>query len=313
MRGEAPPRVSVVIPLHQGAGTIGQALAGVLGQSFSDFEVVVVDDGSTDGGAEAAAALADPRVRLIRQGRQGVAAARNRGLLGARAAWVAFLDAGDLWREDHLAEMVAGARFGDAVAIFGNYVLESRGRPVIPMSVPARRVPDLFAFALAVHRHPVHASAVMVERAAAIDAGLFPVGAPAGEDTDLWCRLALQGAFRYVARPTAIHRDRLRGARPRIQGRVPPPPRFSRTLARLVRDGAVPPALVATARRYGNLLLLEYAGELLEAGDPVSARRVLLRDCSLASDPVRYLKRVVRTFTAGQALHAASRSMGRAR
>ncbi len=101
------PRVSVIVPLFQKAATIGRTLASISAQRCADFEAIVVDDGSTDGGAAAVEELADPRFRVVRQTNAGPGAARNRGLREARAEYVAFLDADDAWDADYLARMVA--------------------------------------------------------------------------------------------------------------------------------------------------------------------------------------------------------------
>jgi hypothetical protein len=213
----------------------------------------------------------------------------------ARAEWVAFLDPGDLWREDHLAELVAATRFGDAVAVFGNPVLSGSGRPLLPMSVPAGRVADLFAFSLRVGAAPVRASAVLIERAAAIDAGLFPLQAGCGPDLDLWGRLALQGPFRYVARPTAVLGPDA------VSRRLPAPPLLAATLGRLLDEGAVPADLAPAARRYRNRLMLGHARRLAEAGRPAEARATLARDCVPGLDPGRYLAALARIWRAGRA------------
>ncbi len=106
------PRVSVVVPLYNKSATIGTALGSVLGQSYRDLELIVVDDGSTDGGASVPAAAADPRVRIISQANAGPGAARNRGLRESRGEYVAFLDADDEWQPDFL-ETAVGALDGD--------------------------------------------------------------------------------------------------------------------------------------------------------------------------------------------------------
>jgi len=99
-------RVSVIVPLYNKAPWIKRCLASILGQSFADFEAIVVDDGSTDGGAELVAKYGDARVRLIRQPNAGPGAARNRGVAEARGGILAMLDADDAWAPDYLAESV---------------------------------------------------------------------------------------------------------------------------------------------------------------------------------------------------------------
>ena len=99
-------RASIVIPLYNKAGSVVAAIGSVLRQSYPDFELIVVDDGSTDAGPSLVAGHGDPRVRLIRQANAGPGAARNRGLADARGEYVAFLDADDEWEPELLRRAV---------------------------------------------------------------------------------------------------------------------------------------------------------------------------------------------------------------
>ncbi|MFN0115814.1 MAG: glycosyltransferase family 2 protein [Paracoccaceae bacterium] len=106
------PAVSVVVPAYNSAWCIGQTLASVCAQAFTDIEILVVDDGSTDDlpGALRPLAEADGRIRVIAQENRGLAGARNRGLAEARGEFVAFLDADDLWHPEFLSACLGALR-----------------------------------------------------------------------------------------------------------------------------------------------------------------------------------------------------------
>ena len=101
----APPAVSVMIPVHNRRDPIARAVDSVLAQTFRDFELIVVDDGSDDGTGEVLAAYGD-RLTVIRQERAGVSAARNRGVAASRGPLLAFLDSDDWWLPEKLAAQV---------------------------------------------------------------------------------------------------------------------------------------------------------------------------------------------------------------
>ncbi len=96
---------SVVIPLYNKSQYINRALNSVLFQSIQDFEIVVIDDGSVDGGGDLVRKYADQRIRLIRQENQGASAARNNGYRVTRSEFVAFLDADDEWKPGFLEKI----------------------------------------------------------------------------------------------------------------------------------------------------------------------------------------------------------------
>jgi glycosyltransferase involved in cell wall biosynthesis len=97
-------RVSVIIPLFNKAPYVQRALDSVTAQTFTDFELIVVDDGSTDEGPRIVEAYNDPRIRLVKQENAGPGAARNRGIADARGEFIAFLDADDEWFPDYLEQ-----------------------------------------------------------------------------------------------------------------------------------------------------------------------------------------------------------------
>jgi len=114
-------KISVIIPLFNKAAYIERALASVAAQTFTDYEVIVIDDGSTDGGAAVAANSRDPRVRVLSQPNTGPGAARNRGLAEASGEFIAFLDADDEWLPDFLLRALAVLESGASLVGNGYY------------------------------------------------------------------------------------------------------------------------------------------------------------------------------------------------
>jgi len=196
---------SVVVPLHNRERYVARAVASVLGQSCGDFEILVVDDGSTDGGSEKVEAIGDPRIRLITQANAGPGAARSRGVHESRGEWVAFLDADDLWFPGHLAELAAmAARFPRAGLLATGYRQGRDPDPAVPPEQPGRvREIDYFREA-ARDIGVVWTSATAVRREVALTIGDFDPS-HAGEDLDYWARVALVAPVVKSSRPTAYY------------------------------------------------------------------------------------------------------------
>jgi glycosyltransferase involved in cell wall biosynthesis len=144
-----PPKISVVIPTYNNAALLGETLQGVAAQSFKDFELIVVDDGSTDESAAVVNAY-NRGVRYVRQENAGPAAARNSGVSLARGEFIAFCDHDDVWNQDHLQTMIrcfeqhpaAALCFGDAEYFGVNVAAGARHiDPKILTSMIGRRVP----------------------------------------------------------------------------------------------------------------------------------------------------------------------------
>src|SRR5262245_22080838 len=125
------PRVSVVIPTFNRAGFVREAIESVLAQTFGDWELIVIDDGSTDDTASVVAAFGDPRIRYIRQENRGEGRARNAGLAVATGEWVSFLDSDDRMLPDNLAALIAvsDARPEIDVAYGWYFFMDHNGEP----------------------------------------------------------------------------------------------------------------------------------------------------------------------------------------
>lgn len=199
------PQVSVVIPAHNAAWCVGRAIDSVLAQSFSDFELIVVDDGSSDGTAAVLAGYGD-RLRVLAQANGGMSNARNAGIRAARGRYLAFLDADDRWLPEKLARQVAllDARpelaFCAAVATLedpeGRRVGEWRGHDGATAGIS-----EVFANHGAVAGG---ASAVLARRELVTALGGFDEALAGAEDTDLWIRLAGRGGFACIAEPLVV-------------------------------------------------------------------------------------------------------------
>ncbi len=138
----ARPAVSVVTPVWNAAATLAETVASVQAQSLADWEMLIVDDGSTDGSRALAEALAarDPRLRLLGGGaRRGPAAARNEAIRAARGRRIAFLDADDLWYPGKLARQIAFMDEHGHAFVFSAYRrIDATGRPLGVVAAPAR-------------------------------------------------------------------------------------------------------------------------------------------------------------------------------
>jgi glycosyltransferase involved in cell wall biosynthesis len=212
------PSFSVIIPAYNEAGLVGSAIESVLRQSRPDWEAIVVDDGSTDGTAEAVHEfeLRDPRVRMVQKANEGLSAARNSGIDVARARYVTFLDSDDLLMPGYLDAMGAaldanpgaGFAYTDAWAMdadshrIGRATAMSAWTPAEPAENPLdtirQLIPNNFIFV-----------ATTLPRAVLDDVGRFDPELSSAEDYDLWLRILARG---YAAvRPSgvfAIKRER---------------------------------------------------------------------------------------------------------
>lgn len=199
--------ISVVIPLYNKADMIERTLRSILKQSFSDFEIIIADDGSTDNSLEIVSKIRDLRIKIFKQENQGVSAARNFGIKMASYDLIAFIDADDEWDADYLESAVDLIRkFPEADVFATNYrFCDSKGNisntiiQNLPFDAKCGLLSNYFEVARTSHP-PVCSSAVIIKKNAIESIGGFPIGISSGEDLLTWTRLAVKYQVAYNSR-----------------------------------------------------------------------------------------------------------------
>lgn len=210
MRGvpgsDARPRVSVILPVHDGEATIREAVGSVLAQTLRNLELIVIDDGSTDGTLDVLRTIPDHRLQICSTPRSGPAASRNRGVERAAAATLAFIDADDFWLPGKLEAQLAALErspeaavaycWTDYIDVAGHYVCPD-SRPVFAGSVYAQILRRNFIDS---------GSNIVVRKQALVEVGGFDERLPVVEDWDLYIRLAAHHTFVCVPAVLVLYR-----------------------------------------------------------------------------------------------------------
>ncbi len=204
------PFFSVVIPLFNKARWIGRAIESVMAQGFEDFELIIVDDGSTDESMTVVAQFVDSRVRVLRQPNSGPSAARNEGVAHARGEWVALLDGDDYWLDGHLAALARLiCEYPECGVVSGNWWNEDlAGRRAVANSFASQSdssVEDYFEFVVSGQGPLVHSSSIAINKGVLDSTGGFHEGLRLAEDVELWCRLTMRTKFAACHCPTAVY------------------------------------------------------------------------------------------------------------
>jgi glycosyltransferase involved in cell wall biosynthesis len=265
------PFFSVVIPLYNKEPHIERTLLSVLAQSFANFEVVVVDDGSKDGGANLVCSMTDPRIRLISQMNGGVSVARNTGIAHARGKWIAFLDADDWFHPEHLSvlfECISADSEARIVASGYRTIDEAKlvdfsGWP-LARSSSRERISNLPTRWL--HSAPFFTSSIALRRDLLKSlVPCFAIGESHGEDLDLWFRAAEQAHIIYDPAAT-VGRTLVADSLTALQKKIVAPPFLARMKAR-IRDGTTPIELQKPSSDFVNQQLLTLARQACGRGD----------------------------------------------
>jgi len=271
------PVFSVVIPLFNKERFIKRSLDSVLSQSFLDFEVIVVDDGSTDNGPATAEHCQDARIRLVRQSNGGVSVARNRGITEAGGEWIAFLDADDEYLPEFLQKVwLCIKKFPQAGSVFARAAWMKGATQV---NMPADRVKqptllkDYLRFVALENGYEMNSSAVAVRADVFSRSGTFPVGVRIGEDSDLWLRVAWTTAIAYIPEFLAVYHMEAGTSNWEHFGETEP--YWVGTYHGWLEEGRIPPHLLKSSAAYHQKYILEKSLRHSTNGNKNRARQIL--------------------------------------
>lgn len=199
------PKVSIIIPAYNAMTYLPETLESVLQQTFTDFEVLIVNDGSSDHILKWACGIVEPRVKLISQENQGVSAARNTGITHTQGEYIAFLDADDLWESTKLEKQVRYLEENPAIGLVHTWIIlideqgKSLGR-VISSHAEGN------AWKQVVEHNPIQTSTVLVRRCCLETVGVFDQNVRSAEDWELWVRIASRYLLAVVKEPLVFYR-----------------------------------------------------------------------------------------------------------
>ena len=276
------PLFSVVIPLYNKEATVSRAIQSVLAQSVKSFELIVINDGSSDNSVDRVLAIKDERIALVEQDNQGVSVARNRGIEVAKYPYLAFLDADDEWLPDFLS-VIAGLieNFPDAGAYATAYFIKNPGRDPVPANLKytprsaSGGLIDSYYRCVAYGTNPVWSSAVCIPKSTFTNTGFFPAGVRLYEDLYMWSKIAINYEIAFSNKPSAIY---YRDASNRACNQIVPTRgdlQFSKLLSEAIREGRISGGDIAYARDFISRYALLNAFKALVNGDAHESRYIV--------------------------------------
>lgn len=288
------PRISVVIPLYNKANQVLDTLHSVAAQTHPASEIIVVDDGSTDDGAQLVAKSKLPQVKIVFRKHQGGAMARNIGLSKARYDYVAFIEPGDQWRPMFLEEMASLINKYPHAGLYASRYqsMKAGGRYLdakiaLPDLDPSGTILDNYFEVASKGDMPFLLSSSLVKRSAFPVIGGFRNGDTLGEAQDFFARVALRTTIAYSPNILAFnYMDDARILNNLVPSEECP---FSRRLNILVENGKVRRGLAHDIKRYCGAHLCEIALLNAKTGRCDVARKIL-KDPRCKLRPARFVK-----------------------
>jgi glycosyltransferase involved in cell wall biosynthesis len=203
---EGQPIVSVIIPSFNRKDKVLDAIKSVLDQDVDGAEIIIVDDGSTDGTFEYLESLSLP-IKVIRQKNGGVSNARNTGIDAALGSYIAFLDSDDLWLPGKLkAQLEYFDKNPNIFVTYTDQYLNIDGKNLDKTRFQRDAPKNRMAFPAFVDYTPIHTSTVMLKREVFDKVGKFNEGLAVHEDVELWNRLSDHYEFGYIEKPLGVYR-----------------------------------------------------------------------------------------------------------
>lgn len=204
--------ISIVIPLYNKEQQIRKTLESVFHQTYQNYEIIVVNDGSTDNSVKVVEDLKISKIRLINQENGGVSSARNRGIIESRGEYIAFLDADDEWDSTYLATQMELIKKYTVCKVFvtGYKMLNNHG-DIYHTQINNIRfkgtdgVMDNYFLVAATSNPPICSINIVVHKSAIKEIGGFPIGIKSGEDLLTWARLAVKYPIAFCLSPNATY------------------------------------------------------------------------------------------------------------
>jgi len=269
---------SIIVPLYNKAKSVRKTLLSIMNQTYTNFEIIVINDGSTDGSENVVAAMGNDKIRIYNQINQGVSVARNLGVEKAQYEQLVFVDADDLLAEcylENIAQLIGTFPLAGAYGTCYQYYEGGENRPckIYQMGSKPTQFTNYFLTASRGDL-PIVASGICIPKSVLYRVGLFPVGQSQGEDQDLWARIGL-------SYPVAVHPSvditYVLDAENRVSVNVIPLEEleFSKRLQRKLDSGVINDTMVPSIKRYIAGHLIHLAELNVRAGNYSVAKRIL--------------------------------------
>ena len=297
-------KVSTIVAVYNGAATIGRVLQSAFDQTFTDLEIVVVDDGSTDATAPILEQFGS-RITVIRQSNAGFCAARNAGIAKSKGEYLALLDADDFWMPTKLEKSVAILdRSPQAVLVYTDVVNQDTAGHDLgtsPVNADTAHAPTLDE--MLSRLWPIMPSTVVMRRAAYEECGRFAQGF--SEDLDFWIRIREQGEFAYL--PEKLTRFTLGPLYPKVLRRDNRGELFVQSIRSRYGDRAS--GVLRSYTQHKVRMLRNTGLAELRKGNRAAARKCLIR--SLSYDPTAFKTylRIARTLLPMSIIRALDRQV----